>query len=1173
MAFTHLHNHTEYSLLDGASRINKLVESAKEKGQTALAITDHGVMYGVIDFYRACKKQGIKPVIGCEVYVAPHSRFDKTSAYEKYYHMVLLCENNEGYQNLIKLVSKGFTEGFYSKPRIDDELLKEYHKGLICLSACLAGEIPQNLLDGNYDGAKQKALFYQSLFGKDNFFIELQDHGIEEQKRINPQLIRIAEEIGAELVVTNDSHYIDKKDSFTHSILLCIQTNKTVNDVDRMEFKTSEFYLKTEEEMRSLFPNLPQAYDNTQKIADRCNVEFEFGVRKLPRFDVPNNEDHYEYFRRKCYEGLYRHYGENPDKSLIDRLEYELATVSKMGFVDYYLIVNDFVQYAKSEKIPVGPGRGSGAGSLCAYCIGITAIDPIKYNLLFERFLNPERVSMPDFDVDFCTERRGEVIDYVVRKYGTDRVAQIISFGTMAARGAIRDVGRVLAIPYATVDSVAKLVPMELKVTIDSALKASPELRHRYEEDEQTKQLLDIAKSIEGMPRHATMHAAGVVITDRPVSDYVPLSKNDDNVVTQFTMTTLEELGLLKMDFLGLRNLTVIDYADKQIRKNHPEYNPDNINDKDEKVFAMISQGNTEGVFQFESQGMKNVLMRLKPDSIEDLIAVVSLYRPGPMDSIPRYIDCRHNPSHITYKHPLLKPILEVTYGCIVYQEQVMQILRVLAGFSLGRADIVRRAMSKKKAAEMAKQREIFLHGITDENGKVIVDGCIRRGIDEKIANSIYDEIESFASYAFNKSHAAAYSMISYKTAYLKCHYPQEYMAALLTSVLDNQNKLAAYIGECQRLGIKVLPPSVNESDLGFTVSGNNIRYGLLAIKNLGRAFIDQIIKERRLKPYTSLYDFCKRLCGKNMNSRAIESLIKCGALDGLGANRRQLLAISKTVLDDVEYEAKKNQGGQLSFFDMGDDSTKATSEPQLPDLKEFSTDELLRMEKEIAGIYLSGHPADNYSLYSERMKADRIGEIINDETGRYPDGKKVLIVGIISKVKTQLTKSNKLMAFINVEDKYGIMEAVVFPNVYEKSTILLNENIPIIIKGTLNFKENEEPKIICDSIAKAFNNEECKNMSAANYEQNSGVAEHKSTYQKPYVPQALYLRIDDLNTDMYRRAKRVTDIFDGRTPIIFYLTDSKRKVKAPANMWVSLNDVMIKELKHQLGDENVAVK
>lgn len=1173
MAFTHLHNHTEYSLLDGASRIEQLVKSAKQKGQTALAITDHGVMYGVIDFYRACKKQGIKPVIGCEVYVAPHSRFDKTSAYEKYYHMVLLCENNEGYQNLIKLVSKGFTEGFYSKPRIDDELLKQYNKGLICLSACLAGEIPQALLDGNYDGAKQKALFYQSIFGRENFFIELQDHGIEEQKKINPQLIRLASEIGAELVVTNDSHYIDKKDSFTHSILLCIQTNRTVNDVDRMEFQTSEFYLKTEEEMRALFPNLPQAYDNTQKIADRCNVEFEFGIRKLPRFDVPNNEDHYEYFRRKCYEGLYRHYGQNPDKSLTDRLEYELATISKMGFVDYYLIVNDFVQYAKSEKIPVGPGRGSGAGSLCAYCIGITAVDPIKYNLLFERFLNPERVSMPDFDVDFCTERRGEVIDYVVRKYGTDRVAQIISFGTMAARGAIRDVGRVLAIPYATVDFVAKLVPMELKVTIDSALKTSTELRNRYEEDEQTKQLLDIARSIEGMPRHATMHAAGVVITDRPVSDYVPLSKNDDNVVTQFTMTTLEELGLLKMDFLGLRNLTVIDYADKQIKKNHPEYDPDNINDKDEKVFAMISQGNTEGVFQFESQGMKNVLMRLKPDSIEDLIAVVSLYRPGPMDSIPRYIDCRHNPSHITYKHPLLKPILEVTYGCIVYQEQVMQILRVLAGFSLGRADIVRRAMSKKKAEEMAKQREIFLHGLTDESGKIIVDGCIRRGIDEKIANSIYDEIESFASYAFNKSHAAAYSMISYKTAYLKCHYPHEYMAALLTSVLDNQNKLASYIGECQRLGIRVLPPSVNESDHGFTVTGSNIRYGLLAIKNLGRAFIDEIIKERRFKPFTSLYDFCKRLCGKNMNSRALESLIKCGALDGLGANRRQLLAISKTVLDDVEYESRKNQCGQLSFFDLGDDDVKATSEPQLPDLKEFSTNELLRMEKEIAGIYLSGHPADNYSLYAERMNADRIGEIITNETARYPDGKRVLIVGIVSRVKTQVTKSGKLMAFINVEDKYGIIEVVVFPNVYEKSTILLNENTPVIIKGSLNFKEDEEPKIISDSIAKAFNNDECKDMPPTNAEKRRAEGANTAVYNKNTAPQALYLRIDDLNTDMYYRAKRVTDIFDGRTPVIFYLTNSKRKVKAPLNMWVSLNDVMIKELKHQLGDENVAVK
>ena len=902
MAFAHLHVHTEYSLLDGACRINKIASAARQKGMTSLAITDHGVMYGVIDFYRACIKENIKPVIGCEVYVAPHSRFDKTSSYEKYYHMVLLCENNTGYQNLIKLVSYGFTEGFYSKPRIDDELLEKYHEGLICLSACLAGEIPQKLLDGDYNGAKAKAEYYRDLFGKDNFFIELQDHGIEEQQRIIPNLVRIADEIGVDIVATNDSHYIEKEDSKIHNILLCIQTNRTINDNDRMEFRTNEFYLKTEDEMRELFPKYPQAIENTQKIADRCNVEFEFGVRKLPRFDVPNNEDHLEYFRRNCYKGLYKHYGENPDKSLVDRLEYEISTVSKMGFVDYYLIVNDFVQYAKSNGIPVGPGRGSGAGSLCAYCIGITAIDPIKYNLLFERFLNPERVSMPDFDIDFCKERRGEVIDYVVRKYGDDHVAQIISFGTMAARGAIRDVGRALAIPYATVDVIAKLVPMELNITIEKALKISSELNKRYNEDEQTKNLLDIAMSIEGMPRHATMHAAGVVITDKPVSDYVPLSKNDDNVVTQFTMTTLEELGLLKMDFLGLRNLTVIDDAEKLIKHNHPEYNPENVREDDENVFNMISKGYTEGVFQFESQGMRNVLTQLKPDSVEDLIAVLSLYRPGPMDSIPTYIDCRHNPSHIRYKHPMLKEILEVTYGCIVYQEQVMQIFRTLAGYSLGRADIVRRAMSKKKHAVMEKERNIFIHGLTDENGNIIVDGCIRRGIDEKTANSIYDEMESFASYAFNKSHAAAYASISYKTAWLKCYYPREYMAALLSSVLDNQNKMAVYIGECQRLGIKVLPPDVNESNHGFSVTGGNIRYGLLAIKNLGRQFIDEIIAERRYKPYKSFYDFCKRLYGRNMNSRAIESLIKCGAFDTLGANRRQLLAVSKTVLDDLDY-------------------------------------------------------------------------------------------------------------------------------------------------------------------------------------------------------------------------------------------------------------------------------
>ena len=1164
MAFTHLHVHTEYSLLDGACRINKIASSAKEKGMTSLAITDHGVMFGVIDFYRACKNEGIKPVIGCEVYVAPCSRFDKTSSFEKYYHMVLLCENITGYNNLIKLVSKGFTEGFYSKPRIDDELLEQHHEGLICLSACLAGEIPQKLLDNDYNGAKKKAEYYRDLFGKENFFIELQDHGIEEQQRIIPSLVRIANEIGVDIVATNDSHYINKEDSKTHNILLCIQTNRTINDNDRMEFQTSEFYLKTEDEMKALFAKYPQAIENTKKIADRCNVEFEFGVRKLPRFDVPNNEDHLQYFRRNCYNGLYKYYGNNPDKALVDRLEYEIETISRMGFVDYYLIVNDFVQYAKSNGIPVGPGRGSGAGSLCAYCIGITAIDPIKYNLLFERFLNPERVSMPDFDIDFCKERRGEVIDYVVRKYGEDHVAQIISFGTMAARGAIRDVGRALAIPYATVDVIAKLVPMELNITIEKALKISGELRKRYEEDEQTKTLLDIAMSIEGMPRHSTMHAAGVVITDKPVSDYVPLSKNDDNVVTQFPMTTLEELGLLKMDFLGLRNLTVIDDAEKLIKHNHPEYKSEDVREDDKKVFAMISKGSTEGVFQFESQGMKSVLTQLKPDSVEDLIAVLSLYRPGPMDSIPTYIDCRHNPSHIRYKHPLLKDILDVTYGCIVYQEQVMQIFRTLAGYSLGRADIVRRAMSKKKHSVMEKERNIFINGLV-ENGEIIVDGCVRRGVDEKTANAIYDEMESFASYAFNKSHAAAYASISYKTAWLKCYYPKEYMAALLSSVLDNQNKMAVYIGECQRLGINVLPPNVNESNHGFTVSGNNIRYGLLAIKNLGRQFIDEIISERRYKPYESFYDFCKRLYGKNMNSRAVESLIKCGAFDGLGANRRQLLAISKTVLDDIDYEAKHNMAGQFSMFDMGEGESFESTKPQLPDLKEFSKEELLFMENEIAGMYLSGHPMDEYTVFSETMKADRTGDIISNSSGLYFDGKKVSLVCIVTRVKTQLTKTNKMMAFANVEDRYGSLEAVIFPNVYDRFAINLNDGNAVIIRGTLNFKENEEPKIICDTIEKARSNDECKNSEF--------LLKKKEPTRQIKKPTALYIKIDDLNTEKYYKAKRVLDIFDGQTPVIFYLENTKRQVKAPVSMWVSLNDVMIKELKYQLGENNVVAK
>lgn len=1156
MAFTHLHVHSEYSLLDGACRIKKLAKTAKELGQNSIAITDHGVMYGVVDFYRACKSEGIKPIIGCEVYVAPRTRFDKTFDLDKeYYHMVLLCRNNLGYQNLIKLVSLGFTEGFYNKPRIDDDILAKYSEGLICLSACLAGEIPQKILRKDYEGAKKKALYYQNLFGKENFYIELQNHGIKDQLRSNPDLIKISKEIDAPLVVTNDAHYLTKEDARTHSILLCIQTNKTVNDQNRMEFETDEFYLKSEEEMRNLFPELPQAFDNTQKIADRCNVDFEFGVRKLPHYHLPDNQDHFEYFRNQCYIGLKKHYV-NPDKSIVDRLEYELSTINRMGFVDYYLIVNDFVQYAKSHNIPVGPGRGSGAGSLCAYCIGITDVDPIKYNLLFERFLNPERVSMPDFDIDFCKERRGEVIDYVISKYGADHVAQIISFGTMAARNSIRDVGRALAIPYSVVDQIAKLIPMEINMTISKALKISKELKDKYDTDETIKNLIDVAMNVEGMPRHATMHAAGVVITEQPVSDYVPLANNDGNVVTQFPMTTLEELGLLKMDFLGLRNLTVIDDAVKMIKKTNPNFVIETIPENDQKVFKMMASGNSEGVFQFESQGMKNVLTQLNPESLEDLIAVISLYRPGPMDSIPTYIDCRHNPSHIKYKHPLLENILNVTYGCIVYQEQVMQILRTLAGYSLGRADIVRRAMSKKKHDVMEKERDVFINGLVDEKGNVIVDGCLRRGVDKATAVSVYNEMESFASYAFNKSHATAYAKVSYQTAYLKCHYPKEYMAALMSSVLDNQNKLSAYIGECHLLDIQILPPSVNYSYYSFTVSGKNIRYGLLAIKNLGRQFIDAIIKERQKGEFISFYDFCKRLYGQAMNSRALESLIKCGALDNLGANRRQMLAMAKTVLADLEFESRKNIKGQLSFFDLGD-KNETSAEPVLPNLEEFSKSELLFMENEVAGMYLSGHPISEYDGYISSIRADSIGEILNQEQSKYVDKSKVRIVCIISKVKNQITKSNQMMAFVQVEDKSGAVEVVVFPNIYTKFGRLFSVGNIIEIQGTINIREDEEPKIICDDVLKV--DESKKKVKATEF--NNSKSEKR-----------MFVRIENFDSPLYLQSVNILSQHKGNVPVVYCLSSSKKRLIAPEKMWVNLNGVLIEQLKNLLGNENVAI-
>ena len=1168
MSFTHLHLHTEYSLLDGACRIPLLVKRAKELGQDALAITDHGVMYGVIDFYRECHKQGIRPVIGCEVYVAPRTRFDKTFELDReYYHLILLCENNKGYQNLIKLVSLGYTEGFYSKPRVDYELLEKYHEGLICLSACLAGEIPKRLLADDYRGAVERARYYQSIFGKENYYIELQDHGIPEQKQILPGLIRVAREIGAGLVATNDCHYIQKEDHSMHNILLCIQTNHTIHDENKAEFKTQEFYLKSENEMRDVFKDVPEAIDNTSKIAARCHVEFEFGVRKLPDFQTPDNEDHYAYFRRKCYDGLYTKYGSDPDNALIERLEYELSVIRRMGFVDYFLIVNDFVQYAKSRDIPVGPGRGSGAGSLCAYCIGITGIDPIKYNLLFERFLNPERVSMPDFDIDFCKERRGEVIEYVIRKYGADRVAQIVAFGTLQARGAVRDVGRVLDVPYASVDKIAKMIPFSFNMTIEKALSLSPDLMKAYNNDDTAKQILDVARSIEGMPRNITMHAAGVVITDRPVSDYVPLAKSDDAVVTQFTMTTLEELGLLKMDFLGLRNLTVIHDAEMMIRRREPDFSIDRIDYDDKAVYDMISTGNTDGVFQFESGGMKNVLVQLKPNRFEDLIAVISLYRPGPMDSIPTYIRNRHDPSKITYKHPALEPILNVTNGCIVYQEQVMQIFRELAGYSLGRADIVRRAMSKKKHDVMEREKQIFVNGLINEEGEIEVEGCLRRGIDKKTALSIFSEMESFASYAFNKSHAAAYAAVSYQTAYLKCRYKREYMAALLSSVIDSQNKTAVYISECHRLNIAVLPPSVNESDSKFTVSRGNIRFGLSAIRNLGLGFIAELMDERRGKPFASYYDFCKRMGSRGLNSRSLESLIKCGALDNLGANRRQMLAVMKTVIDDLEYDRRKGSAGQISLFDIGGPTAPQDTGFELPPMEEFPLTELLNMEKEMAGMYLSGHPIDEYAKFAAYIGADNISEVLDTESDRYRDRQKIKLLAIITKNKSQITKSNKMMAFVTVEDRYGSCEVIVFPNILEQFGTALYVGAVVEIDGTLSMKEDEEPRVIAEKIVALPPADQLKFDRAP--QQTAPQRQSKA----PAGEQKLYLRVPSLESREYLKAKNILEIFRGNTKVIFYLSETKTQMLAPSSMWAALNDTMLSELGFQLGEENVRLK
>lgn len=1158
MAFAHLHVHTEYSLLDGACRMERLLDAAKEMGQTAVAITDHGCMYGVVEFYKAAKKRGIHPILGCEVYVARRTRFDKVHELDgENRHLVLLCENETGYHNLLALVSKAWVEGFYSKPRVDLDLLREHHEGLIALSACLAGEIPRALTRGDYEGARKAALRYEGIFGRGNFYLELQDHGMAEQKRINPQLIRLSRETGIPLVATNDCHYIAPEDSRMHRVLLCIQTGRTIEDENAMEFGSEEFYFKSEEEMRALFPDVPEAADNTVKIAQRCQVELEFGKTKLPAFFTPDGSDNLEFFRRLCQEGLIRRYGENPPQEYRDRLEYEIRVISQMGYVNYYLIVWDFIRYARSVGIPVGPGRGSGAGSLAAYCVGITNVDPMRYDLLFERFLNPERVSMPDFDIDFSDERRDEIIGYVVDKYGADHVAQIVTFGTMAARGALRDVGRALNIPYNKVDQVAKLVPLSLGMTLDTAMKQSKELREKVEADPQVKELWDMARKVEGMPRHASTHAAGVVITDKPVMDYVPLSKNDDAVVTQYTMTAIEELGLLKMDFLGLRNLSVIDHAEKLVRRREAGFSIEAAPEDDRAVFRMLSEGHSEGVFQLESPGMKRLLVQAQPACVEDLIAIISLYRPGPMQFIPQYLESRKNPESVHYRHPLLRPILEPTGGCIIYQEQVMQIFRDLAGYSLGRADIVRRAMAKKKHDVLEREREVFLHGQQREDGTWEVDGCLRRGVDQQTALELFKEIESFASYAFNKPHAAGYAVVAYQTAYLKCHYPCEYMAALLSSVLGQTGKVAEYIEECGRLGISVLPPHVNYSDTGFTVVGKSIRFGLLAVKNLGRNVIARMVEERRGGgEFTSFYNFCKRMAGRDLNRRAIESLVKCGALDGLGNNRREMLLAVERVLDSLEADKRRNVEGQMGFFDAP--GSAQGGEPPLEKTEDFSAADKLNMEKEVTGMYLSGHPMAAYAgLYQEGGYA-RMDEILQSagerETGRYQDGQWVTLLGMVVGVRKKATKNNAQMAFVSLEDMYGAITALVFPKVLEQYGSLLYEGAVVAVQGKLSFTEDKAPELVCQSLGKP-----------------ADPVSVKAPAGKPVRP-GLYLRLSSQQDPRYDKAMRYIAVFDGgATDLYLTFQDTGKLLRAPAKFRVEINRPLLRALKELLGAENVA--
>lgn len=1155
MAFTHLHVHTEYSLLDGSNKIKEYVKRVKELGMDSAAITDHGVMYGVIDFYKACKAEGINPILGCEVYVAPNSRFDKelTGGEDRYYHLVLLAENNKGYENLMKIVSRGFTEGYYYKPRVDMELLQEYHEGIIALSACLAGEVQRYIQKGLVDEAKKAALKYQDCFGKGNYFLELQDHGLPEQKLVNTTLLQMSRELDIPMVVTNDVHYTYADDVKPHDILLCLQTGKKLSDEDRMRYEGGQYYVKSEEEMKGLFPYAWEAVENTQRIADRCHVEIEFGVTKLPKFDVPEGYNSWTYLNKLCYDGLKERYGDEnapageTGQTLKERLDYELNVIQTMGYVDYFLIVWDFINYAKQNGIMVGPGRGSAAGSIVSYCLKITNIDPIRYNLLFERFLNPERVSMPDIDIDFCFERRQEVIDYVGRKYGQEKVVQIVTFGTLAAKGVIRDVGRVMDLPYAYVDSLAKMIPNELNITIDKALQMNPDTRKLYETDEQVKELIDMSRRLEGLPRHTSMHAAGVVICSRPAEDLVPLSRGaDGSITTQFTMTTIEELGLLKMDFLGLRTLTVLRDAVKLVKQSTgKEINLDQIDFDDKKVLASIGTGKTDGVFQLESAGMKNFMKELKPQNLEDIIAGISLYRPGPMDFIPKYIKGKSNFGTVTYLCPQLEPILSPTYGCIVYQEQVMQIVRDLGGYTLGRSDLVRRAMSKKKQAVMEKERANFVYGNPEEG----VPGCVANGIPENVASKIYDEMMDFAKYAFNKSHAACYAVVSYQTAYLKYYYPVEFMAALMTSVIDNPGKVAEYIMVCRSMGITILPPDINQGESGFSVNGNSIRYALTAIKSVGRPVIDAVVNERKERgAYTNLQDFITRMADKDINKKAIENFIKAGALDSLGGTRKQFMSAYVQIMDHIVHDRKNNMAGQISLFDIVDESEKSSYDVRLPDVGEYSKDMILAFEKEVLGIYVSGHPLEEFEdLWRRGITNTTADFVLEEESGetRVRDNASCTIGGIISNKKIKYTKNDKIMAFLQIEDLVGTVEVIVFPRDYEKNSMKLLEDNKVFIKGHVSLEEDRDGKVICEGIT-AFDE----------------------------IPKKLWIKFPTM--EAYQASSnellQTLQTSDGHDSVVIYIEEAKAMKKLPPSCSVQAGEELKAQLCAKYGEDNIKI-